>query len=42
MRLFIMRNGRTCYAVAAVIGLGLVPESTFAGDAPPAGRGDPD
>ena len=36
MRLFIMRNGRACNAVAAVIGLGLLSESTLAGDAPPA------
>jgi hypothetical protein len=36
MSLFIMRHGRACYAVAALIGLGLEPESALAGDAPPA------
>jgi hypothetical protein len=35
MRLFIMRNGRACYAVAAVMGLGQLSESTLANDAPP-------
>src|SRR6516165_10180329 len=31
-----MRNGRVCFAVAGVIGLGLLSESTLADDAPPA------